>query len=152
MERLALVLVAASSAHAEPELGRSTRGRAYWDEPSLQVTPILATSRHGHTFEYDWQASADGVVIDHDRFYELVGRPDLARAAKLRRVLGIAALVGGAAVAALGAYEVLDGHGWGLLPYFGGFGGALAGAYLVLSPDPTSASEARVLVGVGGKF
>jgi len=152
VRRLAVVLLAAGTAHAEPELGRSTRGRAYWDEPSLTITPILAMSRGGRTYEYDWQASADGVTIDHDRFYELVGCPDLARAAKLRRALGIAAIVGGAAVAAFGAHEVLDGHGWGLLPYFGGFGGALAGAYFALSPDPMSANDARVLVGVGGRF
>jgi hypothetical protein len=153
MRRFALVLLAAGIAHAEPELGRSTRGRAPWDEPWLTVTPILASSRHGGTFEYDWQAFSDGVAIDHDRFYELVGRSDLSRRVEMRRALGIAAIVGGAALTVFGGYELVKkGQPLGLLPYFGGFGGGLVGAYFMLSPDPTSSDQARALVGVSGKF
>jgi hypothetical protein len=163
MSRLALVLVLAShSAAAEPPLGQSSRmGRAWWDDSSaLVVTPVWVADRHGHPFVYDWEVTLGSVEIDHDRFYELVGRPDLVRAAQLRIGLGALAIVGGIAAGVLGTKLVVaDGHMAGLALLGGGMASVFTGAYLVLEPDPISASEAQqlasdraVLVGYGGSF
>ncbi len=163
MSRLVLVLALAShSAAAEPPLGQSSRmGRAWWDDASgLVVTPVWVADRHGHPFVYDWDVTLGSVEIDRDRFYELVGRPDLVRAERLRIGLGALAIVGGIAAGALGAKLVVnDGHMAGLALLGGGAAAAVTGAYLVLTPDPISASEAQqlasdrtVLVGYGGRF
>jgi hypothetical protein len=159
---LAVGLAALAPAAADPggELGRSAKARVWWDDaPAPEVTPIWAVSRHGHLFVYEWEASIDGIPIDHDRFYELVGRQDLARRAKLHRALGVLAIVGGVAAAAFGTRGVLEDHPSGFALLFGGTLVSFAGAYLVLAPDPTSASEAqqlasdrRVVVGLGTKF
>jgi hypothetical protein len=152
MRHLALACVlAAGPAAAEPELGTSSKGRSWLDPPAPAVTSIFVSSRHG-TFEY-WEASVDGIAIDHDRFYELVGRGDLARTAKRRRTFGALTIAGGVAVAVFGARAVLQGHAAGAALYLGGFGVSLVGAYFVLTPDSTSASEARrLVVGFGAKF
>jgi hypothetical protein len=163
MRAVVVCLVAAvRAAAADPgELGESSRGRSSWSGSSaLEVAPVIVLDRHGHPFEYDWNAEVEGIAIDHDRFYELVGRPDLARNAKIRRALGILTIAGGIAASALGVREVMRDHpAYGVPLYFAGAGVAFAGTYLALEPDPTSASEAQqlasqrpVVVGLGANF
>lgn len=163
---LAIVLGAeVSRAAAEPgaPLGESTKGpgRPWWNDSSpLSVTPELVADRRGHVFVDDWQAAVDGVPIDHDRFYELADRPDLARRRLVRRGVGALAIVGGIAAGSFGAAKVVGGHVYGLALLGGGYATALAGAYVELTPDPISASDAQQLadsyrgmsIGYGGRF
>jgi hypothetical protein len=164
MHRVAIVLALTSGiAAADPSLplGESSRGRAWWDESSsLTVTPIWAVNRAGHSFVYEWEASLGGVSIDHARFYELVGRPDLSRTMTLRRGLGALALAGGITAGALGMDYFIRGHDPGIALLAGGVLTSYVGLYFVLTPDPVSATEAKqlvdshrgVAVGFAGRF
>src|ERR1700733_9582639 len=93
----------ASNAIADPDrpLGMSSHGITGWRDPDLEVTPSY-TLYKGRLF-VEWDASVDGVPIDREQFYELVGRPDLERRKQVRRALGLVAAAAGVAVSALGA-------------------------------------------------
>jgi hypothetical protein len=140
MHRVAVVLALTGSiAFADVPLGGN-------ETPGLTVTPIWAVNRSGRSFAYDWEASLDGVEIDHARFYELVGRPDLSRTITVRRSLGVLALAGGVAAGALGMDTFIRGHGYGVGILAGGVLTSYVGLYFVITSDPVSAYEAKQLV------
>ena len=157
-----LVLLVASTVRADPELGTSTRGVTRWSSSGLEVTPVFAQWRgRGRVFVYQWDATLDGVDVDHARFYELVGRPDLARRITYRRLAGALTIAAGLATMGLGVDLLAHGHpGWAAPAWLGGGVIGFAGAYVEIEADPTSASEAQELaaehghfmLGYGGKF
>jgi hypothetical protein len=159
---LVFVVAWAARAIADPDrpLGMSSRGITRWNDPDLEVTPSY-TLYKGHVW-IAWDASVDGVPIDHARFYELVGRPDLERRKVVRRSLGVVAVVAGAAVSALGAHWFLDGRVAAGVPvvFAGALGAMTSTIFLVAEADTVSAAEAQQLVdnsrrfslGLGGRF
>ncbi len=161
MWRLALVIALASrSVAAEPPLGQSGRARVWWDDATgLVVTPNWVADKHGHLFVDDWAVTLGNVEIDHERFFELVGRDDLVRAARLRVGLGALGIVAGVAAGVLGGRFVLAGRPAGFALLAAGAASAVTGAYFVLEHDPISAAEAQQLasdhtfvVGYGDRF
>jgi hypothetical protein len=135
---------AAQVAHADPPLGESSVGVTRWARPELEVTPIVRAGRRG-PYAAGWQAWFDGMPIDHARFYELVDRPDLARARIVRPTFGVLAIVGGIAAGVLGAHWASDNRSRGVPTYLAGVVSAFAGTYLVVTTDAVSASEAADL-------
>jgi hypothetical protein len=161
MARLAVAALAlvASAARADPgELGASSRGRAWWDDRVLAVTPIKGHSRGG-SYIAGWAAGADGRPIDHARFYELVGHPELARAIAVRRTLGVAAMLAGGVLGVVGARDMARDHGIGAALYGAGLATSFTGIYVALTADPISADQAQqladdtsVVIGARGRF
>ena len=139
MKAISIVALLASSAGADPELGTSTKGRTFWPDRTVpQVSETWAVSRHGRPFVYDWTATVGGVEISHDRYYELVGHPEVVHAKHRRILLGALAIATGIAASAFGGYEVVGkDHMLGLVPFFGGFLVGFGGTMAVLQPDPS---------------
>jgi len=113
---------------------------------------VVEVPRHGFRrlapITPEWTPRLDGAEIDRDRFYEMVGRPDVAHARRMRRDLGALAMVGGIAMAALGVVLAHAGHAVaGVFAVAGGSIGGALGAQNLVNPDVTSADEARRMLG-----
>jgi hypothetical protein len=136
---LAIVALLASTAFADP--------------PRLVVHRYdgEVCGRHGCAIHHGfWLPALDGVEISRDRFYTLVGRPDLARRARLRRIGGASAMILGAATMVFGlTYGIARDHpGVAVGMWVGGALGGVAGLALYNSADPVRAGEAERLVEV----
>jgi hypothetical protein len=160
MSRIAVAALGlvASAARADPgELGRSSRGRPSWDDHLLAVTPIWGHGRGG-AYISGWAAGADGKPIDHARFYELVGHPELAREIVVRRTLGVAAILAGTVLGVIGLRDLRRDREIGGALYGAGIATSFTGVYVALTADPISADQAAqlaadtVVVGARGRF
>jgi len=155
---VAALVLAASVARADPELGTSTKaGHAWWNDRVLAVTPIIGHSRGG-PYVAGWAAGADGKPIDHARFYELVGHPELAHTVVVRRTLGVAAILAGTALGIVGARDLAHHRDGGIAWYGAGLAIGFTGIYVTVSADSTSADQAKqfaddtVVIGARGRF
>jgi hypothetical protein len=140
-------------AHADPlfELGQSDKGgRRGVRDAQLELIPVVG--RHGGGVA-GWEASYNGMPVDHEEAYELMGRPDLARAYELREQIGAVAILGGIAMA-VGAGFTFRHHEAVTYALLGGaVVSANVGAYFFTDPDPVSPYEAQQLVvSAGGRF
>ena len=149
---IAALLVFAGTVQADPdfELGQSHK-RGPWRDPNpqsgLQLVPVVG--KYGGTA--GWEPELYGFPMEHERFYELVGRPELARRYELRRDLGALAIVAGIATAVAGAFVFPHDHDAGYAMVGGAFVIGNVGAYFVSQPDPIDLPQAHALL-VGSTF
>ena len=128
-------------------------GTAFADPPRLVVDryDTEVCGRRGCSIRHgSWMPVLDGVELPRARFYALVGRPDLARAARNPRVAGVLTVAAGIATMAFGMTEIVRGDH----PFIGGgmwivgFVGGGVGLAMSYNPDRVTAAQAERLVTV----
>ncbi len=147
---LAWVALAFGAANADPgfELGQSTRGgHRVSFSPDVHVDKRIGRVGRGRRGVVGWDATSDGAPIDHEAFYRLIGRSDLARTHALRTHLGAASVIVGILTMAGGFAVAPRQHGstLGTALVLGGAAVTGIGVDSVGDPDPVSPDEAAQL-------